>query len=243
MPDSLFANRPLRRGRLAVMVVGSLLVHGTLVGIAALMPSRNSYDIPVPVTELGLDDKLGEEVQQLIVKDEPSPPPDVTPEPTPPPPDPTPPEETPPPTEDPDMDMPDPPKPTPALTPKPKASRPVATPAPANAKRGPVAQPGQVDGNVTKSDKLSGNVGGARVGSGGWKTPRPNYPYQARAARVQGSGSVRVSTDGSGRVISASIVASVGNGILDANTIAFAKSNWHGPPNTTTTVPITYKLQ
>jgi TonB family protein len=74
-------------------------------------------------------------------------------------------------------------------------------------------------------------------------TSKPPYPYQARAARLQGSGSVRVVFDGSGHVSSAVIEQSVGSGILDSNTISYAKANWTGPPNTTTTVPITYRLQ
>ncbi len=131
-------------------------------------------------------------------------------------------------------------KPTPP--PKPKAPRAASTPAPANAKRGAVAQPGQVNGNVDHAAKLTGTPGGSKIGLG-WKTPKPIYPYQARASHVQGSGSVRVSTNASGDVISAVISQSVGSGILDANTVAFARSNWHGPPNSTTTVPITYKLQ
>lgn len=236
MPDSLFSHRPLRRGRLAVMVAGSLVFHCALVGLAAIWPAPKSYNLPDPVTEIGLDDKLGEEVQKLVVpEDAPTPPPDSTPEPTPPPDE----AETPPPTEDPDMTEPEA---TPSPPPKPKAPRPAATPAPANAKRGAVARPGQVDGNVDSSTRLTGTPGGSKIGQG-WKLPKPNYPYQARASRVQGSGSVRVSTSASGNVISATIVQSAGSGVLDSNTIQFAKSNWSGPPNATTTVPITYKLQ
>lgn len=213
------------------MGVGSLLIHAALVGMAALKPQSITNELPDEVTQI--IDQPGEEVQQLIVKDEPSPPPDVTPEPTPPMPDVTPEPDTPPPTEEPDMTEPE--KPTPS--PKPHVpSR--ATPPPANAKRGPVAQPGQVDGNVQHSDKLSGTPGGVH-----WSTPKPPYPYQARAAHAQGSGSVRVSTNGSGQVISASMASSIGNGILDAAAVAYAKSNWHGPPNTTSTIPITFRLQ
>lgn len=236
MPDSLFAHRPLRRGRFAVMLAGSLLFHCALVGVAAIWPARRSYQLPDPVTEIGLDDKLGEEVQKLVVaEDAPTPPPESTPEPTPPPEE----AETPPPTEDPDMTEPEA---TPTPAPKPKAPRAAATPPPANAKRGRDAQPGQVDGNVDHSSKLTGTPGGAKIGLG-WKTPRPQYPYQARASRVQGSGTVRISTNAAGNVISATIAQSVGSGVLDSNTIAFAKSNWHGPPNSTTTVQFTYKLQ
>lgn len=214
-----------------MMVAGSLLIHATFVGVAALRPQKLTVEEPDQITQI--IDQPGEEVQQLIVKDEPSPPPDVTPEPTPPMPDVTPEPDTPPPSEDPDMAEPE--KPTPTPHPHPPSR---VTPPPANAKRGPVAQPGQVDGNVQHSTNLTGKPGG-----GHWSTPTPGYPYQARASHVTGSGSVRISTNGSGEVISASMASSTGNGILDATAISAAKSRWHGPPNATTTVPITFKLQ
>ena len=76
-----------------------------------------------------------------------------------------------------------------------------------------------------------------------WYTPRPQYPYVARAKRAQGSGAVQISTGAAGTVVSALIIQSAGNEILDANTVTWAKSNWNGPPNATTTVPVTYKLE
>ncbi len=66
---------------------------------------------------------------------------------------------------------------------------------------------------------------------------------RVRAARVQGNGSVRITTDGSGHVVSVSVVRSTGNAVLDANTSQFARSNWSGPPNATVTVPITYQMR
>ncbi len=62
-------------------------------------------------------------------------------------------------------------------------------------------------------------------------------------ARVQGNGTVRVTTDAAGRVVSASVVKSTGNSRLDENTCQAAKSEWSGPPNSTISVPISYQLQ
>ena len=59
---------------------------------------------------------------------------------------------------------------------------------------------------------------------------------------MTGSGVCRVTFDGSGHVSDASMTQSIGSGILDNNTIQFAKANWSGAPNTTTNVPITYRM-
>ena len=76
-----------------------------------------------------------------------------------------------------------------------------------------------------------------------WNVPKPVYPPALRLAHVQGSGSVRVTTDGSGRVVAAVIVRSTGSTVLDDQTCQTAKLRWSGPPDATTTVPITYQLQ
>ena len=65
----------------------------------------------------------------------------------------------------------------------------------------------------------------------------------ARSSRITGSGSVRITTDGSGRVVSATVVQSTGNALLDTNTSSYARTAWSGPPNASTTVPITYQLR
>ncbi len=81
-----------------------------------------------------------------------------------------------------------------------------------------------------------------KAGVQSWHTPRPPYPAAALAARFQGSGAVRVSTDASGNVASAVITSPI-NPILDSNTRSFARSNWKGPPNQTRTVPVTYQIR
>ncbi len=115
--------------------------------------------------------------------------------------------------------------------------QPHGTPYPKDAKRGDHPQPGVVEpGTAPHAEKTFGTPGGRL------RVSRPPYPYQARAAHLQGSGSVHVVFDGSGHVSSAEIVQSVGSGILDNNTVSYAKANWTGPPNTSATAPITYRL-
>lgn len=191
------------------------------------------------MTPLGQAEKQGTEVQILIVADtetetrepppiEPPPPP-VTDIPTPPPP----------------VEKPEMPQivaPMPKATPAPKrdlAAKPA--PAPQGAKKGPTPQPGQVDGNVTKGE-TAGTPGGQKIGTTGWRTPRPPYPPAALASRIQGKGSVRISTDASGKVTSAVITGPI-HSLLDVNTRSFALGNWKGPPNQSITVPVIYQIR
>ncbi len=221
------------------MVVGALLVHGTIVGGAALWPTQNSYVIPDLVVEMDLADKLGDpEVKELIVADVPTPPPD---QPTPPPEDTPAPEDTPPPMEDQEIDVQaTPPPPKKEVKPAP-IKKPTGTPAPANAKRGPVAQEGVVGGNPAGT-KTTGTPGGLKVGPAGWKTPKPPYPYQARAAHVTGITGVRITTDASGNISSVAITKSSGSGILDSNATSYIRANWKGPPNASFSKEVEYRL-
>lgn len=237
MPESLFMRRPPRRGRFVLMVLGSFAFHYGLVGVGAIFTRDTSWDVKEPPVELELADKLGDpDVRELVVadtpppEDQPTPPPEETPTP----------DETPPPQEDPDMADPEatPPPETPKPSVKPVVKR--ATPPPANAKHGPIAVEGVVGGNPNGT-KATGTPGAKVIGH--WTTPRPPYPQQARMAKLKGSGSVRISTDASGNVTSASVVQSAGSGILDNNVVGYARSNWKGPPNASTTVPFTYTLQ
>ena len=231
--ESLFSHRPFRKRRLFISAVVAILLECSLVGLAAIWPQQKSWTIPETVTQLDTGPVLGEQVQELIApKEEPVPTPDQAP--TPPPEDTPPPDDTPPPTDDPDMAPPPPPKKD-----KPK---PPSKAVPPGAKRGEHPQEGVV-GGVPHAEKTTGTPGYAHLGSiANWSHSRPPYPAQARMAHIQGSGSVRVSTDGSGHVVSAVIVQSVGSGLLDNNTLQYAKANWSGPPNSTVVIPITYKL-
>ena len=197
------------------MVIISLLVHVSLLGIAAIW----RRPVKPPVVE--------EEPAELIADfDAPEESADNTPEPTP--------EETPEPTpEEPDVtpEMADE-EPTPTPTPRekpPAPAKPRLTPVPPGTRRGAVAQAG-VPGGVGKPSSV------------GWVLPKPGYPFQARKMHLTGSGGVRVTTDANGRVVSATMSPGI-HPMLDQAAISFARSNWRGPPNTTRVVPITFVLQ
>lgn len=233
MPESLFARRPFRKGRLIAAVIGSVALHGSLVAMAMLHPFNKTWNVEIKETDLDTGPILGEQVQELVLpKDEPVPTPEPD-QPTPPP-DTPPPDDTPP-TDEPNMEI---------ATPKPDTPKvhlkPAGTPFPANAKRGDHPQMGVV-GGVPHAEKTTGTPGAAHLGVKP-HTPQPPYPYQARAAHITGSGSVSVTFDGSGHASSVSISQSVGSAILDSNTVQFARANWTGTPNTHVTVPITYRL-
>lgn len=64
----------------------------------------------------------------------------------------------------------------------------------------------------------------------------------ARTMRQTGTGSVRVQTDASGRVVVAEMVQPI-TPPLDAATTSFARGHWSGPPNRTVVIPVTFRLQ
>lgn len=226
-------------GRLVLPFVLSIAAHVGLAVFAIWAAKNLRFQAkPEPMLDLGMDVTLGEEVQALIVVQAPPAPP----EPPPPPPEPTPAPEPPPvpePMEKPEFVEPaPPPKATPAPKPKVIAKAPAA---PSRAKTGATPRPGVVGGNVT-AGRLTGTPGGVKVGTQGWRTPRPPYPATALALRIQGSGSVRISTDASGNVTNVVVTDPI-NPILDANTRAFARDNWKGPPNASRTVPVIYQIR
>jgi TonB family protein len=213
-PQRGYVYRPTPKRWIAIMVVISLLLHVSLLGIASIWRTK----MKGPVVE--------EEPPELIADfDAPEENADNTPEPTP--------EDTPEPTPDePDVtpDMADE-EPTPTPTPKdkpPAPPKPKLTPVPAGTKRGVNPQAG-APGGVGKPTSV------------GWITPKPGYPFQARKLHLTGSGGVRCTTDSSGRVISAEMSPGI-HPMLDQAALSFARSSWKGPPNTTRVVPITFTL-
>ncbi|HZJ15661.1 MAG TPA: energy transducer TonB [Chthoniobacteraceae bacterium] len=80
-----------------------------------------------------------------------------------------------------------------------------------------------------------------RIGPG-WRTVRPPYPAKAMAARAQGKGVFRISTNRDGRVEKVEIIEKI-HPLLDGYTAGFARAHWTGPPNTTRDVPVSYQLK
>ncbi len=207
------------------MLVASVVMHGLLIAVAAAWPTR-----PIPLAEQLENDPVGDildpaDTQASPPEAEPPPPPPEDPIPTPPPDEPS----------DAIVDSTPPPaEPTPVLRP-PSPPRPAAVTPPSTRPRPAVGRPnGNPNALPTKP-----SVG---TGGGTWSTPKPAYPFQARRMRLQGSGGVRVTTDATGRITSATMSPSI-HPLLDATALAYARTAWKGPPNTTRVVPITFQLE
>lgn len=231
MHTSLFAPAPQRKARLILTLAGSLLFHGSLIGVAALWRTSPVADPVHGPTEVSLVEPLPPGETPPLAAAPPSEPEVAQPvfkvsEPL----------AEPPPTDEPsleDMKLATPP---PARSAARTATRPASTSAQTRA----VSVPGSV-----AASGATGNPGTGRPGAAGgrWTTPEPPYPAALRLARVHGNGSVRVTTDGMGRVVSATMAQSTGNALLDDHTCRTAKTLWSGPPNSTVLIPITYRLQ
>ena len=239
MPTSLFTPIQPRPCRVYFMLLGSVIFHGLLVGAAYLWPYSPAVAGGPGIVELSsMTDQSGPEIVDLPA----STPSVAAPEPPTSPLTPVDPlvEDTPPPpTLVPDIFEPTTSPLTPAAhrTAVPATSRPIhvahpsgqsrlAGAGPANAQAGTGAAPGLIRSNLSSA----------------WRMPKPPYPYAMRAARVQGSGTIRVTTDSAGRVVEAIVIQSTGHSSLDDNTCRYARGNWNGPPNASTIVPITYQL-
>lgn len=224
---SLFAPSPRRKRGLILTLSGSLLFHGSLIGVAALYYTPPTPESPTPVSLVDFVD--------LPTTGDPAPPATLPSEPAP------------------ESTMPTLAETTDVSPPSVELNAddmmqatPVPRPATRTASSRPVTGP-----SVPHNTRAVGNgpangtgTSGTHPGSAGrWVTPRPAYPAALRMARVQGSGTVRVTTDTVGRVVGATVVKSTGNSRLDDNTCQAAKSEWSGPPNATTLVPISYQLQ
>ncbi len=223
---SLFAPAPRRKRGLILTLSGSLLFHGSLVGVAAFWTTHPTVGKPV-ITVISDDPLLPADLQLPA-----APPSEPQPE--------APvltamePSDNPPPLIEPgaeDMTLA-------IATPRPAVRSMSSHPTSASA----APRASQAASGVSTGGLANANPGAGRPGVR-WNVPKPIYPPALRLAHVQGSGSVRVTTDGSGRVVSASMEHSTGSAVLDDQTCQTAKLQWSGPPNSTTTVPITYQLQ
>ena len=226
----LFTPDPRRKRGLILTLIGSLLFHGSLIGLAAFWPLRTTPEIK-PIISVGWEtpEPPGELQLPTSAPGEPEPDPTVLAKPEP-------------------VD-----DPVPLIEPN-ADDMTLATPP--DHRSGPTTRVNSLLTATRHSTaptgfhsaaQANGTVGDPRAGaskpSARWVTPKPVYPAPLRLAHVQGTGSVRVTTDAGGHVISAMIVQSTGNARLDDLTCQAAKNGWSGPANSTVVVPVTYELQ
>lgn len=236
MPENLFTFREFRRSSLFFSFLGAIALESVSVGVAQLWPAAVSGEVICSIPTILADPPIGNPPELILPKDDPIPMPEAEPTPTP---DETPPaQETPPPDTLPEM-MLDAAKPTPTPGPR-HVPRPTGTPFPENPRRGDRPQAGIV-GGAEHATPSAGRPGGAPGGIRP-RTPKPPYPFQARVAKLTGSGICRVTFDAAGRVMGAVMIQSIGNTLLDNNTASYARANWSGQPNSVADVPVTYRL-
>lgn len=227
--ESLFARQAPKRQGVLLMVAGSLVFHGGLVGIGALFVPAPSKE-PVVVDWIPMDEggnptpvSVVEPPQQIEVNTEPTATPDVA-EPT---------ADTPPLVDDPVFAEP--------FTPAPHQRVVVRT---AAAPRNSMSRPfSQVPGVVVST---ASNAPGMGLGSSipsAWTMPHPPYPSRLHGAPATGVTTVRITTDAAGRITDVVIVQSAGNPVLDAHTVSYVRANWRGPANASRTTQFVYQLR
>lgn len=230
-PTPLYLNghpNAATRRRLLFMALLSVGAHAAVIGIAALLPPRTAVAPEDAFIEIAGDDRAPQadaDSLNLPPAEQAEESPDT----------PTPDAELSPAVE---QELPPPPAENETfIEPTPQAKPVVKQPAKPSSSAVP---------RTTAATSATGPSGPTGPGTGlrgsGWKTPKPPYPYLARARRLSGNGSVRVRTDASGRVISAEMVESIAPE-LDGTTVSFARSHWSGSPNTTAVVPVTYQFR
>lgn len=227
--ESLFARYTPKRGRVFLMLAGSLLAHGGLVGIGALLTPPVLPDVvvdwPVQEAEGPAPMKVIDPVEQLPSVDVgPTATPEVVPTVV----------STPPPM----LDEPvfaEPSSPTPRLK---TVVRPRTT-AQTLATYASSSAPSTPGSGMPSS--MSNN---SPAGTSAWVMPHPPYPAAVhRLMATSGLTTVRITTDATGRVSNIVIVRSAGNPSLDAHTVNYVRENWHGPANASRTTEFLYQLR
>ena len=228
--ESLFTQHVPRRGRLVLMLAGSLVIHGGLVGIGALFVQPQPDKVIVDWTPPGDGDLDG-----------PSLPPEVTP--------PT--KTNSEPTATPDVvepevlvspapaDVPDFSEPS---TPTPRQQRTAVKPAVARTNSAARSNP---SAPVAPGSGIAGVPVGnpaAGVSAVPWVMPHPPYPAFLRNSPAV-SITVRITTDAAGQVSNVVVARSTGNAALDAYTVSRVRGSWHGPANSSRNTEFVYQLR
>ena len=224
MMESLFTRPAPKRGRVALMLAGSLVFHGGLVGIGALVvqlpPKPEMQWFPVPEDGPG-PIFVPEPSVQPEVESGPTATPDVI----------APAIATPPSAFD-DPVFAEPSSPTP--------QRKVAV-KPTNASRTVNTQPTSVTA-APGSGLSTGTKVGPTSGAVSWSMPHPPYPAN-RLLAGKGTTKVQITTDASGRISNVVVIQSTGNPVLDAHTVRYVRENWRGPANASRTTEFVYQLR
>ena len=228
--ESLFARHVPKRGRIAVMLVGSLVIHGGLVGIGALFRQPQPDKVDVSWVPPGDGDPTAPSLPPEI-----APPVDANPEPT-----------ATPNVIEPDVYAPpvpadvqnfaEPPDPTPRQ--RHATTKPTAAVRANNAIRSTStsAVPGSGTASVPGGNLASGTTAAP------WVMPHPPYPASLHSASAV-SVTVRITTDAAGRIADVVVARSTGNAALDMYTISRVRGTWHGPANASRTTEFVYQLR
>ncbi len=228
--ESLFARHAPKRGRVAGMLVGSLVFHGGLVGIGALFTQPQPDKVDVSWVPPGDGDPTAPSLPPEI-----APPVDANPETTATP-DVLAPEVFVPPTPADVQDFAQPPDPTARQRhPTAKPTTAVRTSSTKRSASLPAA-PGSGMAGVPNGNPATG------VAAAPWFMPHPPYPASLRSASAA-SVTVRITTDAAGRIADVFVARSTGNAALDAYTISRVRGTWHGPANASRTTEFVYQLR
>ena len=229
--EFLFARHTPKRGHVALMLVGSLVFHGGLVGVAALFMQPPPDKVFVEWTPPGDGDPTSPGLPPEVVL-----PTDTTPEPT----------------TTPDVlapEIPAPPVPmdepdfADAAAPTPRQQRtavkPVTTARMSSVVRS-ASSASTAPGNGITGTPSSNPAAG--VSAIPWVMPHPPYPAFLRGLSAV-SVTVRITTDAAGRISDVAIARSTGNAALDAYTVGRVRGTWRGPANASRTTEFVYQLR
>lgn len=227
--ESLFARHVPKRGRVALMLAGSLVLHGGLVGIGALFvqpppPSVEEW-FPIPTDEGPTPISVQEPAARPDIETGPTATPenvDATPF-TPPPVDVIPPFAEP-------------------ATPPPARQK-VAV-KPMTATRTATARTASASATALPGSGLPGGTNGSPgVRAMPWVMPHPPFPAFARQSITPGMTRLRITTDAAGRVTNVVVEQSTGKSALDAYTVSYVRENWRGPANAARTTEFVYQIR